>query len=111
MKKLIAMALALMLIGMQISLPVAMATIEADACESGDHVWLLEDTDYGWYGGRDEFYVESCGDVPYRHKHYYVTGQVTYSYACQYCEATKTETTTYRDYSLGAQCTVYNPGR
>lgn len=91
--------------------PVATATVDSDACASGDHVWLLEDTDYGWYGGRDEFYVESCGDVAYRHKHYYITGKVTYSYTCQYCEATMTETTTYRDYDMGPLCTVYDPGK
>lgn len=111
MKKLFAMALALMMIGMQISLPAAMAVIEADACDSGDHIWLLEETDYSGYGGRDYFNVDTCEHVPYAHSHYYITGQIKHLYACLLCEATMTETTTYRDYEMGERCVEYDPGR
>lgn len=86
----------------------ATATVDADACESGNHVWLLAETDYSWYGGHDYFSVPSCDYVPYAHQHFYVTGMIVEYYECLYCNAEKTETTTYRDYELGrfVQCII-----
>lgn len=91
-------------------LSVATAVVEGDACESGDHVWVLSETDEGGYGGREYFSVTSCEHASYTHNHYYVTGITRYYYDCLYCEATKMETTTVRDYDLGPMC-IYHPGR
>lgn len=89
----------------------ATAIVDADACNSGDHIWLLEETDYSGYGGFDYFNVDSCEHVPYAHNHYYITGQIKHIYACMFCEARMTETTMYRDYDMGERCVVYDPGK
>lgn len=111
MRKLIAIVSALMLIWLQISFPVAMAAIEADACDSGDHVYELVETVPGGYGGRQYFEVEECEYVSYEHQHYYITGEVVYYYVCIHCGNIKEVTVKDIDEEMGAICTVYDPGR
>lgn len=88
-----------------------MATIENDACDSGDHVYELVETEPGGYGGFQYFQVEECEYVSYEHKHYYITGEVVHYYECFYCGNIKEVTVKYIDEEMGPICTVYDPGR
>lgn len=80
-----ALVLALILLLCQFSFPVAIAAVEADRCDSGDHAHeLVESNDYGM-GQPDYFTVDSCGSVPYSHQHYRIMGYKELTYVCRYC--------------------------
>lgn len=94
-----------------VSLPTATATITADACDSGDHIWEYVEADYSGYGALRYFEVEECEEVPYEHTHYFIQGEVRYLYECRVCSDVKIVSVRYDDTEMGEFCMISFNGR
>lgn len=111
MKKMLAIVLALMLWGWQVSLPGAMATIEYDPCEVGDHVYEVVEVDEWGIGYPRYFTVDGCEYSSEAHEHYHFIGGTEYVYSCMYCGNTETYFKEYVAYEMGEFCTLHDFGR
>mgnify|MGYP006899711143 CR=1 FL=1 len=102
-----ALVLALIFLLCQFSFPVAIAAVEADRCDSGDHDYeLLESNDYGM-GMPIYFTVNSCDSYPFAHQHYRIEGYVQLIYVCRLCGDRKDTGKSYV-VSEYANCCAYN---
>lgn len=105
-----ALVLALILLLCQFSFPVAIAAVEADRCDSGDHDYeLIDENDYGM-GHLDYFTVASCESISYSHSHYRIIGYKELTYVCRNCGNQKYVEKNYvvPEY---ANCCALNVGR
>lgn len=94
-----------------VSLPTATATITADACDSGDHIYELIEKDDSGYGSLRYFDVEECEYVPYEHQHYFVQSVTMLRYSCKVCGYNKTVYVRHDDTEFGEFCTLHDFGR
>ena len=90
---------------------VAIAAVQSEPCQEGNHSFELVDTDYSGYGGQRRFNVNSCVYVPYAHQHYYITYGVTYTYVCSMCGYRKSVSVVRDDLELGEFCALHDVGK
>ena len=94
-------------------LPFAIASVNSEPCQNGDHSLELVSQNY-WpaYGGRQDYTVSSCYDVPYTHTHYHIIAAYnTCTYVCQTCGYTDVIDVPIFDQGIGSICTLNDNGR